>query len=712
MRSVQFVSLVASALLTIVAVEAKVVSGTPFSDNMVLQRGMKVPVWGTAKPGERVKVSFAGVTKKTNADTCGRWRVTFDPMPASKENRVLKIEGHANVEEFKNVLVGEVWFASGQSNMECPIWGAHVRYRDGQGAMMTKMITRRNIRYAKNKHNWSAKPLMGWKSVWRDFSPESFKSTFGGNLSAVAFYYALELYGALDIPIGIIDSSWGGTNIDAWTPRSGYANHPELADVAAFPVTADWKPEMRKGPIGGAHQQPTALYNGMVAGWAPFAIRGLIWYQGCHNAGEPQRYCDKMHALYDGWAKEFENSSLKLYFAQLAPWRSSWFAIQQAQAKFAAEEKNAALVTTCDIGNNVDIHPNDKETVARRLALHALRRDYGFADIVDNAPVLKGWRTEGNKLYLSFSDATQFYVYNDDMSVAVPGFEVAGLFGGFKPAKVCNKTRNGTFEGSELILSADGIAEPRRVRYLANRPWNGSLYSFDSGLPIGPFELDARKPEELRRGTSAKLNDALAVPELAGYRRILLANLPANGGFTNVGYEVDNTAKAGAFKRVAYVLELERNDGTVDWVVASMDAFTTDAAKLGVPASSKAFFQQKVSNLVVRSNMAEIPEGNFPDGGVVEFFNMNYGMGCSIKDIGGAHDKYDFNDSADRRSAVGYGCMQVHNAKAGVTLFAYNNFRDLADIGIGNNNEGPHPDWTFMGNARRFRTRRLTVFVK
>ena len=514
------------------------------------------------------------------------------------------------------------------------------------------------------------------------------------------------------MPIGIVDSSWGGTNIDAWTPRSGYDNHPELADVAAFPVTCDWKPEMRKGPIGGAHQQPMALYNGMVAGWAPFAMRGMIWYQGCHNSGEPHRYCDKMHALYDGWSKEFENPGLKLYFVQLAPWRNSWFAIQQAQTKFAAEEKNAALVTTCDIGNNFDIHPNDKESVAKRLALHALRRDYGFADVVDDAPVLEKWRTEGDKICLSFSDATQFYVYNEDMSVAVPGFEVAGLFGSFKPAKVCNKTKNGTFEGSELMLAADGVDVPRRVRYLANKPWKGTLYSFDSGLPIGPFELDTRKPDELRRGVPAKLGDALAVPELNGYRRILSADLPASGGFTNVGYVVDNTAKAGSFMRVAYALELEGKDGMVDWVVVSMDAFTSEAAKLGVPAASKAFFQQKVSNLVVRSNIAEISEGEFPDGGVVEFFNTNYGMGRALKDIGGADDRYDFNDSADRNVAIGYGCMQVHNAKAGVTLFAYNNFRNLADIGIGNNDEGLHPDWTFMGNASRFRTRRLTVFVK
>ena len=228
-----FAAAISLAVLVPATAGAKMVSGTPFADNMVLQRGRAVPVWGVADPGEAVTVSFAGQTKKTKACADGKWRVALDPMDASAENRVMKIAGAANAEEIKNVLVGEVWFASGQSNMECPIWGPGSRYRDGQGAVMTSMTVRPNIRYAKNLHKWSVTPLSDWKGVWRDFSPESFKATFQHNLSAVAFYYALGLYDALGVPVGIIDSSWGGTNIDAWTPRSAYATHPELADVAA-----------------------------------------------------------------------------------------------------------------------------------------------------------------------------------------------------------------------------------------------------------------------------------------------------------------------------------------------------------------------------------------------------------------------------------------------------------------------------------------------
>ena len=284
-------------------------TATPFADNMVLQRGRAVPVWGSADPGEKVTVSFAGQTKTTQAGTDGKWCVSLDAMDASKENRVLKVAGATNTEEIKNVLVGEVWFASGQSNTECPIWGPGPRYRDGQGAVMTAMARRPFIRYVKNARTTSREPRLGWKAVWRDYSPKSFKETFNGNLSAMAFYYALELHDALGVPVGIIDSSWGGTRIEPWTPISGFANKPNIpAKVGAG--------------------TPTALWNGMVAAFAPYAIKGFIWYQGCSNAGDGIRYCDKMHDLYNGWAKEFKNPDLKLYFVQLAPFSRSWFSVQ------------------------------------------------------------------------------------------------------------------------------------------------------------------------------------------------------------------------------------------------------------------------------------------------------------------------------------------------------------------------------------------------
>jgi sialate O-acetylesterase len=470
----------AAVVASAFAAEAKVATATPFADNMVLQRGRAVPVWGTADAGESVTVSFAGQVKSATADAKGAWRVMLDPMPASKENRVLKVSGSANAEEIKNVLVGEVWFASGQSNMECPIWGPSPRYRDGQGAVMTASARRPFIRYAKNGRAWKVEPRYDWKAVWRDYSPASFKETFGYNLSAVAFYYALELYDALEVPVGIIDSSWGGTCIETWTPLCSYKTPPEISATGKR-----------------AHQQPTALWNGMVAAWAPFAIKGFIWYQGCSNAGQGRRYSERMHALYDGWAKEFQNPDLKLYFVQLAPFSRSWFEVQQGQAKFAAEEKNAGMAVINDIGNLRDIHPNEKEMVGKRLALHALKRDYGFTDIEADSPTLKEWKVEGDKFVLTFDHAKSLYVYNPDRSFA-NGFELAGEDGVFKPAKIVNRVQSqrgngqvaylGTLEGAQIVVSADGVAEPKKLRYLYSAPWFGSIYN-EVNLPLGSFHI-------------------------------------------------------------------------------------------------------------------------------------------------------------------------------------------------------------------------------
>lgn len=478
-------------LCAISAANAQIATGTPFADNMVLQRGVSVPVWGTAAPGEQVKVEFAGQSKTVKADDAGLWRVALDPMPASCENRTMKVSGADGGEEIKNVLVGEVWFASGQSNMECPIWGANPRYRDGKGGVMVQMTHRPLVRYAKNDRAWSAEPEYGWKAEWRDFSPESFKDCFSRKaLSAVAFYFALGLHDALGVPVGIVDSSKGGSNIDAWTPPSGYAGRPGLADVAAYRPSAKWDKTMATSVIDAGYQQPSVLWNGLVAAWAPFAIKGLVWYQGEHNAvhGDAARYCEKMHALYDGWAKEFGNSGLRLYFAQLAPFRINWFDLQMAQAKFAAEEENAAMAATCDVGNLRDVHPNDKETVAQRLLLHALRRDYGLSGIIDDSPVLKSWRIEAGRFVLSFEGAGAFYCYEANRSEP-RGFEVAGEDGKFVAASVRNKMRNGSIRGAELLVGADGVPAPKRLRYLGGANRVGSIYSLDSGLPLAPFEI-------------------------------------------------------------------------------------------------------------------------------------------------------------------------------------------------------------------------------
>ncbi len=487
-----------TAALSAFAAQAAVTLGTPFSDGMVLQRGRSVPVWGWADAGEKVTVTFAGQKLAATAGADGKWRVDLAPMEATKEGRTLE----ANGVKVSDVLVGEVWYCCGQSNTEFPLVGNSPRFRDRQGAMVAQVTHKPFVRFAYcSNYRASATPKSkaDYKVTWRKFTPENLKSP---SFSAMGVYYALELYAALDIPIGMVGSYWGGTRAEPWTPREGFAATKGCeAEVAYQPETKQFKPEMMK-VLGYSRDrlidQPMVLWNEMVEPWAPFAMRGFIWYQGCSNAKDYVRYDTIMHALYNGWSKRFENPDLKLYFVQLAPWGTDIIPyIQQAQAKFVAEEKNAGMAVINDLGNLHDIHPNEKELVAKRLALHALKRDYGFADIEADSPTLKEWKVEGDKFVLTFDHVKEFYVYNTDRSFA-NGFEVAGADGVFKPAKIVNRKGSkrgnghvsylGTLDGAQIVVAADGIAEPKKLRYLYSRPWFGSIYN-EVNLPLGAFHI-------------------------------------------------------------------------------------------------------------------------------------------------------------------------------------------------------------------------------
>ena len=486
-----------SVAVAVFSAEAAVKLAAPFKDGMVLQRERPAPVWGWANPGERVQVRFGTASVSTVAKGDGRWMVNLPPLKASKVGRTLDVNGV----KVRDVLVGEVWFCAGQSNAEFPLCGDNPHFSDRQGRMMAQLTRRTEIRFAHcANYKWSAKPkadFSGGFSKWQTFTPENLGK--GRSFSALAFYFAMQLYSAIDVPIGIVGTYWGGTGIDPWIPREGYEGIDSLREVAGFPVTSSWDKSMAKGPIGDAHQQPTVLFNEMVNPWAPFAIRGLIWYQGCNNSGEAHLYCDKMHALYKGWSRKFRNSDLKLYFVQLAPWCNSWFDIQLAQEKFANEEKNAGMVPSCDAGNRDDIHPYEKEILARRLAALALKRDYGFDGIVADYPQLKSWRINGDQFVLTYSNVKKWHIYSPDWEVKVP-FEIAGEDGVFKQAFILNANNGaiekrqwqscGMVEGVELRVVAPGVPRPKSIRYLYKDPWVGNVFA-DSGLPIAPMQLTA-----------------------------------------------------------------------------------------------------------------------------------------------------------------------------------------------------------------------------
>ena len=494
---------------------AEVRLASPFTDGAVLQRDMDVPVWGWADPGETIDVSFAGHIATAVAGADGRWKCRLPPMEACKEGRSLSVAVRGDKTKspaliVEDVLVGEVWLVSGQSNCAFPLCSTDPHLRDARAGMTAHLTRRPLIRFVNNAtQDFSAKPeeKTSRPVVWKKFTPKYLSAPWG--FSAMGVYFALELYSALEIPVGLIGAYWGGTMIEPWIPHEGFAGDPLLAkeyawkamDAKTFAATGGMVGKL--SPAADAHntphQQPTVIWNRQVAPFAPYSVRGMIWYQGCSNWKDPDRYCNMMHALYRGWSRAFGNTRFKLYFVQLANYgQINWNNVWEQQARFEREEPNSAMVVANDVGNLYDIHPNDKRTVGQRLALHALKRDYGM-DINDNSPTLEKWRTDGDAFRLSFRDVAEWFFYRPDFSTK-SGFEVAGADGKFHEARLVNlvTTTNaagkvssrGMVSGLDLVVSSPDVAKPRALRYLADGKDFSPLHN-EMDLPLGAFSVTA-----------------------------------------------------------------------------------------------------------------------------------------------------------------------------------------------------------------------------
>ncbi|MGE4488368.1 MAG: sialate O-acetylesterase [Kiritimatiellales bacterium] len=681
-----------TALFSAVGFAAQLTLPTVFTDHMVLQREKPVPIWGTTDPNTAVTVEFAGQKKSTTAATDGKWRVDLEPMKASSEPQIMTVSAGDQTVRIQDVLIGEVWLCSGQSNMQMPLKGFKIPTDKAAQDIPAANIPL--LRLYNTPRVAAGTPKDRIDSSWTACTPGT-----AAEFSAAAFYFGRKLQKDLNVPIGLLESAWGGTRIEPWTPPSGFEGIDSLAAIRQ--QIKNISPNLGTNPktLQRERQTPTALYNGMLAAHIPFAIRGAIWYQGEANHGEGMLYVDKTKALLKGW-RGLWGDDFPYYFVQIAPFQygnedptvlpTFW----EAQAEIVKQipKTGMAVITDCALLN--DIHPTDKETPGIRLALLAEENTYGM-NVVSTGPTFEKMKIDGDKIIVTFTSAEGLTTRDDK---APDWFEIGGEEGVFKPAKA-------EIKGTSVILSSPDVPQPLAMRFGWNKLAEPNLMN-GAGLPAPAFRAgELPKP---------KAPDMVEIPEMKGYRTVyqLMIDANANYAYTAPDYDIDNSSDKAPFTKVAYLLELQKPNGSVDYAFATMDTFTTDLKKIGVPtAQSGAKFMQKVDSLTVRSNVKGIIACTDSDGGNIEFWPGNYG-GANEKNIPGAEAKYDFGDQPTDK-IPGYGSMQVHNWKDKQTVFAINKWGTggTVDIGIGNST-GKTSDWTFTGTAGTYLTRRLTVLVK
>ena len=455
-----------------------------FGDNMVLQQQMAVPVWGWAAPGAEVTVHFAGQKKSTRAGADGKWLVKLDKSAMSAEPQSLVVESGDTI-TFTNILVGEVWLASGQSNMEKPI-GRQVGQKPVLNSTQELAAANfPNIRLFKVEKILSAKPLDDLEKFqgWRECSSNSLD---GMSFSAAAYFFGREIHTNLNVPVGLIESSWGGTRIEPWTPPIGFEKFWSLKKFAA--------------PIGTnkiSNTRPMAIYNAMIAPMAGFAIRGALWYQGESNLmgtnNDFLTYDTKMAALVGGWRKIWGEGDFPFYFVQIAPFKYYGGALHRVkspellpefwtiQSRAARRIKNTGIVVTTDLVDNLnDIHPRDKASVGHRLALLALNRTYGETNQICAGPVFRKAKFTGGKAILQFENVSGGLMSKGGQPLT--WFSIAGQDKNFIPAEA-------KIAGDTVEVSAPGIEKPRAVRFAWDESAQPNFYNA-AGLPAEPFRTD------------------------------------------------------------------------------------------------------------------------------------------------------------------------------------------------------------------------------
>ncbi|MBT4483878.1 MAG: sialate O-acetylesterase [Candidatus Latescibacteria bacterium] len=479
-----------------------------FDDNMVLQRDMKITLWGWADPGEEIKVSINSLSEFVKADKNGDWKVKLEPMTAGGPFKLI-IEAK-NIIAYSNVMVGDVWICSGQSNMEMRV--RHVVDSDNEVADALYP----NLRLFQIKNDLSPAPRNDCEGSWEVCRPSTV-----GDFSAAGYFFGRKIMQETNVPIGLINASWGGTTVEAWISIDAQYQSNEFRNIldhwkpvlekkspeilSFYRKMAEWEEDVHyveyvgkpglpiygtppKSPVklSIVPQLPVWVYNAMIAPLVPYAIKGVIWYQGESNAGRAYQYRKLFPSLIRNWRRLWNQGNFPFLFVQLAnygksdphPGESAWAELREAQL-MTLSLSNTAMAVAIDLGEADNIHPGNKQDVGYRLALGALKVAYG-ENIIHSGPVFDTMNIEGGRIHLRFSCIGEGLVSKNNDSVK--GFTIAGEDRKFSRAKA-------VIIDNEVTVWNEIVTDPIAVRYgWANNP-DCNLYNCE-GLPASPFRTD------------------------------------------------------------------------------------------------------------------------------------------------------------------------------------------------------------------------------
>ncbi|MGB7160208.1 MAG: sialate O-acetylesterase [Tepidisphaeraceae bacterium] len=481
-----------------------------FADHMVLQRGMAVPVWGTVSPNQEVTIEVAGRTARATADAQGNFVAKLPELSSGGNAVTMTIDAGGEKLVLNDVLIGDVWLASGQSNMEWTF--THLARGDASGAKLKELTSAGadlpNVRLFTFPKTTLAEPTKVVRGEWKVSSPEALV-----NFSAVAFYFGRGIHEAQKVPVGLISNAWGGKPVESFMSdeamRSDRAFQPLLdrkeqagkdhprAMAAYEKKFAEWEKNAAANasarpatkpqePLGAADSNLASnIFNGMVNPVVPYAIKGAIWYQGESNAGRAEQYRALFPAMITDWRKQWGQGDFPFIWVQLAnfkerkadPADSDWAELREAQS-MALKLPNTGQAVIIDIGEANDIHPKNKHDVGKRLALAAERIAYGRNDVVHSGPAFASMKVEGNQARLKFQHADGLTAKDGNLK----GFAIAGEDKKFVWA-------DAKIDGDVVIVSAKGVEKPIAVRYAwADNP-ECNLHN-GAGLPASPFRTD------------------------------------------------------------------------------------------------------------------------------------------------------------------------------------------------------------------------------